>query len=126
MKRVAIVLVAITLLGIALTACGPTENPVYTDEKQPITVGVGQQFNIVVDSNPTTGFQWTAAFDGKLLAQMGKVYAPPAQAVPGAGGKDTFTFQGVAPGTTDLTLNYARSFESVPPAQKKVFKVTVK
>ena len=127
MKKLSVFLLGLSLATLLLGACS-SQPAVYTDEKQPVTVGVGQQFNVVLDSNPTTGYGWTATIDAKFLTQVAKNYAAPTTTLVGAGGQDTFTFQGVAAGTTDLVFKYARSFDppTTAPAQTKTFKVTVK
>jgi len=130
MKKFGFLFVSVLLLSLALAACTPTPTPtpVFTDEKQPVSVNVGQQFVVELESNPTTGFIWTATFDAKVLSQVSKDYtaSPAAPGLVGSGGKDKFTFKAVAAGTTDLTFGYHRSNESVPYAQTKIFKVTVK
>ena len=141
MKRLTVLLVSALVLALALAACPaptpatPTVGPgvpqytpvVYTDQSKPITVSTGMQFIVELDSNPTTGFMWTATFDARVLSQVSQDYRPdPATpGLVGSGGKDRFTFQAMAAGTTDLAFTYHRANETTY-AQSKIFKITVK
>jgi len=143
MKRLISLCLSVLLLSLVLAACpapAPTPAPTattkptpavttYTDEKTPITVNVGQQFAIALNSNPSTGYVWTAQFDAKVLSQAGKTFeSSQATPMPGSGGTDRFVFQGLTAGTIDLKFSYARSFDppGTAPVETKVFKVTVK
>jgi predicted secreted protein len=92
-------------------------------------IGVGQQFAVLLHSNPSTGYGWTAQFDAKALSQVSKTYeSSQATPMPGSGGTDRFLFQGLTAGPADLKFTYARSFDppGTAPAQTMIFKVTVK
>jgi len=129
MKRAGTLLAGM-LLAMALSACNPFAPPSYSDDSQPINVGVGKEFAVELDSNPTTGYSWGVDFDSKNLSQVSKSYSsslsPPGMV--GAGGTDRFTFKALAAGTTDLKFKYYRTFEpaTIPPIQTKTFKVIVK
>ena len=82
-----------------------------------VEVKAGETFTIVLDSNPTTGFQWTAQAnvgDAKMLEQTAHQYiAPNAGEAPVAGmaGIEEWTFRAVNTGTTRITLSYDRPWE---------------
>src|SRR3712207_576029 len=42
------------MLTLLLAGCGPE----VTDPDTPLEVEVGERFDIVVESNPTTGYEW--------------------------------------------------------------------
>jgi predicted secreted protein len=92
-----------------------------------VTVGKGGQLTVRLDSNHTTGYQWLVkpgVPSNLAIAGDVKYEGPAADAPPGAGGADVFTFRATATGTQQLTLVYARSFEpNNPPA--KTFTVSV-
>jgi len=103
---------------VVLTACSSdTTSEVELREQDSgskQTLSVGQRLKIVLESNPSTGYQW--ALDGALLPQLeqaGKaVYVPDAGAnYPGAGGVEEWDFVAKVPGEGNLKLKYWRSFE---------------
>jgi predicted secreted protein len=97
------------------------------------TISVGEVMQISVEENTTTGYHWkVVGIDPKALKQLAYVVQP-SQAnnspVPpaGNGGITTLQFQGVAPGQTNLKINYAPFYSSDPKhiAEKIRIKVTV-
>ncbi len=91
-----------------------------------ITIPVGISFTINVKANPTTGYAWEAGFDQSLL-KLVKQYTPSDSGAIGAGGIESFEFQGMRAGETEIYLNYKRSFEpNNPSLDTKIFKVTIK
>ena len=98
----------------------------YTDAAQRITVPAGVSFTINVKANPTTGYTWEVGFDQSLL-KLVRRYTPSGTGMIGAGGVESFEFEGMRAGETEVYLNYKRSFEPNNPAlETKNFKVTVK
>lgn len=98
------------------------------DNGKPITLVKGQTLLVTLPSNPTTGYSWAVtSIDASILQQQGDPqYTAPANAMPGAGGTQTFTFIAAAPGTTTLTLGYRRPFEAnTPPVEVFSAAVTV-
>jgi predicted secreted protein len=90
-----------------------------------VQLSAGQEMEVVLDGNPTTGFLWeTAAVDTSVLRQLGEPDFRPDTELLGSGGKFTFRFEAVASGQTLLQLVYHRPWETgVPP--EKTFEVTV-
>ena len=114
MKRFLIVAAALALMaGLAggLTA--------YTSAAgtggQATALGVGDTYEVVLDSNPSTGYQWLVDFDAGYLELVNRHFEvdsnlnPPA---PGTGGKETFVFRAVAKGSTQVELTYKRPWEN--------------
>jgi inhibitor of cysteine peptidase len=90
----------------------------------------GEVMMITLESNPSTGFNWFATIaDTNVLVQMGEPeFEEPSSSTPlvGAPGKLTIFFQAVNPGTTTLTLDYERGWETgVVPAQTITITVEV-
>jgi predicted secreted protein len=77
---------------------------------------VGEEFSIVVASNPSTGFSWKVVepLDARV-AFVAQSYegAPPVGStpMPGAGGKATLRFKAVSTGEASVTIRYARPWE---------------
>lgn len=107
-------------LGCGLTA-------VAADPK-PIAVTVDQEFNITLRYNATTGYQWQLAkpVDETLLKLTGSEYKRPESGLIGAGGDQVWTFKALAPGKTQVELQYLRPWEKgTPPARTTNFVVVI-
>ena len=118
--------IAVALMISLVSGCGLGGVKVYSDPGQAITVRVDQQFIITLESNPTTGYQWKADFDQSLLRLVGSKFESSEQeGAVGAGGKQSFTFQGLDQGQTCVTLGYQRPQEE-RPVDEKVFTVNIK
>ncbi len=138
MKFIKATLVILFIVSL-LVGCTPANNPTpasqpatssgsleLTNPAQRITVPVGVSFTINVKANPTTGYTWEAGFDQSLL-KLVKRYTPSGSGAIGAGGVESFEFEGMKTGETEIYLNYKRSFEpNNPSLESKTFKVTVK
>ena len=90
-----------------------------------IEVQQGEIFNVTLQGNQTTGYNWMIkSIDPAILELQGDpVYTPDSDAA-GSPGTMTMTFKAVAPGETTLGLEYQRPWaETVPP--EKTFEVTI-
>jgi len=95
------------------------------DSGSAIKMKPGDTVEIVLDTNPTTGYQWKALpWDTEIIEQMDKpVYKSRSKAI-GSGGELTFYFKALSTGQTLLKFIYFRAFEKdVPPV--KSFEVTI-
>lgn len=80
--------IPLILLLTSCTQC-PANQPSGTEEGTVITTRVGQQFRIVLDSNPTTGYQWKYTEDPEdLLKLVDSKYDPGHPERIGGGGFD--------------------------------------
>ena len=104
--------------------------PSFDNPDQIIDVSAGQEFRIVLDANPTTGFEWqlAAPLDETLVTLVGDAYSVPSTpGRTGAGGKHTWTFKAMRRGQTVIALKYSRSWEKrVDPLKKVIFTVIVR
>lgn len=73
---------------------------------------VGDTYALLLDSNPTTGYQWQVEFDESLLELVDQRYEPGWGNVVGAGGKEVFVFRGLAVGIADVGFTYKRPWEN--------------
>ncbi len=95
------------------------------------TLKKGEVMSISLESNPSTGYSWYATIaNTNVLVSMGEpVYQEPSAAstpVVGAPGTQIFYFQAVEVGTTTITLDYKRGWETnVAPVQTVAFTVEV-
>ena len=93
-----------------------------------IKVKVGQEFNITLESNPTTGYQWQLAkeLDRSIVELVRSEYRPSESGLLGAGGTEVWTFKAVKGGTAEISFEYVRSWETdVPPIKEKNFGIIV-
>lgn len=122
-------LLPIILLGLIILLSGCSAgNPIQLyqiDSGRAIKMKLGDTLEIVLDANPTTGYQWKALpWDTEVIEQIDKpVYKSRSKAI-GSGGELTFHFKALSTGQTLLEFIYFRDFEKdVPPI--KSFKVTI-
>jgi predicted secreted protein len=109
-----------------LTACSNTVS--ITDPSKPIEVKAGNEFQIVVEANPTTGYHWeiVGELDGSLQL-VSREYNGSQPAAVGSGGVDIWKFKAATPGQVSITLGYyPPSNEPTDPQQTTTFMVIVK
>ena len=121
MKYYALLLLALSLLA---TGCRSLEE---TDPATPIEVKAGDEFTIVVQSNPSTGYRWQLAepLDETIIHLLAKEYREDKPIRPGSGGWDVWKFEAVAPGETEITLNHFPANSDTVPYETATFTVTV-
>jgi len=95
------------------------------DARSTVEIVCGERLQVVLNANPTTGYQWAVeAVDPNVLKTVGEGFYPPDSRLVGAGGKAEWSFDALSPGRTTLKLIYRRPFEKdVPPV--KTFERTV-
>jgi inhibitor of cysteine peptidase len=118
------------LLLLLLSGCagsGPsTLNLKATDANKTFQLHPGDQVVIMLDANPSTGFDWDIdQTNNTVLASQGKTFQASSNGAPGSGGTDTFTFKALTAGTVNLSLKYWRSFEG-PSSITNRYAVTLK
>jgi inhibitor of cysteine peptidase len=88
-----------------------------------IEVRHNEEFEIELDSNPTTGFTWEANFDKNMIELKRKVFDRSSGEI-GAGGKEKFCFSGLRIGETTVQMIYKRPWED-SPLKKISFKIKI-
>jgi predicted secreted protein len=119
------------LLGAPLWTDPGTTDATYGDPAHPITLPVGQQFTVRLESNPSTGYEWqmdlAAAMPVELVREEYK--APDTDTdtdVVGAPGQQRFVFQAVAEGAVTIEFSYVRPWEEgVSPADTRTVHVAI-
>lgn len=125
MRKLIVLAISLLLIASLLVACVAQQPKEYSDPGQEIEIGVGKKFVIVLDSNPTTGYNWEADFDEDFLKLVQDEFKPAEDKdLVGAGGEQRFTFEGVKKGKTEVTLTYRRSWEE-GFIDQKVFEVSI-
>jgi inhibitor of cysteine peptidase len=88
------------------------ENPIVgKDDPKNITIKQGEQFAIQLESNPTTGYEWIPEFNDSIINLTSHSFESWQPGMPGASGNDTFAFDGLSHGQTNLEFTYKRSWE---------------
>jgi inhibitor of cysteine peptidase len=70
----------------------------------------GKEFNIIVKSNPTTGYSWEPSYDDKFVSLTGQDYQRTSSAI-GSGGTLELSFLPLKPGMTRIVLSLKRPWE---------------
>ncbi len=127
MLRLLIIVIVSLLYACAAKASHDesTKQLTEADTGRSIELHIGDELEVTLPANPTTGFQWeVSAVDTSILRSIGKPKFEPSNDAVGSGGQVTLRFKAVEVGQTGLKLIYHRPFEKdVLPA--KTFEVTV-
>lgn len=123
MKRILIFI----LLTILLMSCTtPTSTPsaqtrlALTDPFQPMEVLTGETFNIVIDSNPSTGYHWEIVSELNGVEFISTEYTADEPVAPGSGGVDVWTFKAISAGEVKITFGYFPPDVNVTEPQQTV------
>ena len=124
--RLAAALLAAALL---LAGCGGSSTERFEDPSS-IEVDAGTEFEVVLDSNPTTGYEWRLAEepDAAVVEYVGSEYAqdPDSEGLDGAGGQETLTFKAGDAGSTTIELEYVFAGGERRTATKRDIPLTVR
>ena len=103
------------LLVVSLSGCLKMADSSETHKK------VGEIFELGLESNPTTGYQWQLAqpLNEDIVMLINSEYFPPEGELVGAGGKEIWTFETVGPGTVEISFKYIRPWEVDVPVEKE-------
>ena len=78
-----------------------------------INVGVGEKFDIYLQSNPSTGYTWMEPrFDSNFLSLTCSQFIPPVSNLNGAPGYQKYTFNALKAGDTQIIMEYKRPWEN--------------
>jgi len=100
----------------------------FTDPGAVFEVDPGDEFTIVLESNPSTGYSWELEVEplAYVVRHVRSAYVEPDTDLVGAAGRQEITFEAVGDGTAVIQLWYVRSFEDSPePAGRAEFEVRV-
>ena len=125
MKKYVMLLFIVMAVWIRCTT--PTIEKTEADSGTTVELKKGHRLDVVLNANPTTGYQWEIVnVDTTILLHLETEYKPD-EAPPGilgTGGKSIFHFQGGNTGKTALEIIYHRDFEeNIPPIE--TFELTI-
>jgi predicted secreted protein len=116
--------ISMSVLMLLLVGCGTSTSLTGSDNGKTIQAHVGDEINIALDANPTTGYGWSIEKNnGTLLTLKQSNYSASSSAI-GSGGTQTLTFVAKSVGTANLQLKYWRSFEGDKSITRR-FAVTI-
>ena len=87
-------------------------------ELSEITVKYGQTFDIVLESNATTGYQWMSEYDSGMLELIESKYIVQGEGI-GAGGVEIFTFKPKEVDDIKIRFIYKREWEDYHIEEKE-------
>ncbi len=131
MKTIFVFLCTAIVLASCSTPPAPTNipqtRPTLTDPSQPIEVQTGETFNIVIESNPTTGYHWEIIGELSNIEFVSKDYQADEPVATGSGGIDIWTFKAVSSGEAQIALGYfPPDMNATEPDQIVTFSIIVK
>ena len=98
----------------------------YFPEDKTIATKNNDDFFVILEANPTTGYQWEVDFDSDYLELTNREYVTPSSGLVGAGGDETFNFLALKSGQTEITFSYLRSWEKdISPIEEKIYQITI-
>jgi inhibitor of cysteine peptidase len=93
-----------------------------SDDGKTIEVASGEDVDIELNGNPTTGYQWQLEGESSpVIRQISEPEFKPATAAIGSGGKVLIKFKATNIGKAGVKLVYKRSWEKTSPS--KTFKI---
>ncbi len=111
-------ILSISFLCLFTPSCASPEAPVApAANPEKLSCRLGETIEVLLESNPTTGYQWFVVDAGNPnLKLLGSEYRPSSASenLCGAGGNTAFYFKAVAAGTSSLKFKYARPWENAP------------
>lgn len=113
------------LMLVLLGACSAAQTLNLDDDGMRLELKTGDEVELVLPGNPTTGYEWVVIEAPSNLQQVNETEFVAESDLIGAGGDFHFRFRATAPGTAQLILTYERPFEEVEPLDAFEIEVTV-
>ena len=116
------------LVLVLLASCGGGIEVTGEDEGSTVEAAVGDTITLVLDSNATTGYAWhlTEDTDPDVIEVVSSDYElTDDPGLAGGGGEETWVFEAVGPGTTDVNLTYYFQDDADEPTEDFGFTVVV-
>jgi inhibitor of cysteine peptidase len=116
--------IALVAAAALLGACGDDGGTTIVldaaDSLSEVSLDVGDQLDVELEANPTTGYSWELGPLPDGLELVSSDFEEPGGSLVGAGGTQVFVFDVTAPGTGILRFEYVRVFEDPVVAEKIV------
>lgn len=117
----------VCIISVITAVLLPANAQEYDEQNRIIEANAGQTFNIIIASNPTTGYQWKLAqsLDEKIIKFISSRYIAPKKRLIGSQGKEEWVFKAAGKGVATIILEYIRPWEGDTTAKKVIFTVIV-
>ncbi len=93
---------------------------------QTIRTKANDSFSLILTTNPTTGYQWKLDLDPDHIELTSREYVPYSSGIEGSEGEETFNFNALKAGETEIAFYYVRSWEeNVLPREEKVYRIII-
>ena len=111
-KILAITVVVLALAGLAggLSAFAHNGSGGSGPQGQAKDLAVGETYELALESNGTTGYQWLVECDENFLEIIDRRFEVDSDLL-GAAGKQVFVLRAVGAGTVDVVFSYQRPWE---------------
>ena len=110
-------------INVEITCDDFAENP--TSSRNDFEMEIGDKLYVVLCSNPSTGFEWSYEMsDDSVIKEEDHDFEEPDSNLPGAAGKETWTFEAVDKGTTIIDMDYSQPWEG-GIKQEWTYRITV-
>jgi inhibitor of cysteine peptidase len=92
-----------------------------------MTVKTGETFDLVLPSNPSTGYRWgiIPELDENIVEFVEQNYVSEQPVIPGSGGVDVWTFRAGNAGDTTVVLGYYPPSNPNDPEEVVTFSIHV-
>lgn len=117
----------VVILALSLLACsGVAKNITIVGGSsvgEEVEVAAGGSITVMLESNPTTGFQWSEEAqisDTEILKQVGHEFIGPESEPPpppGTPGQEVWKFEALKQGTATIYMEYSRPWEGGEKAE---------
>lgn len=119
------------LTGFIILSCNHKSiDIIIVNSNHHIEISVGDTLNLIFETNPSTGYQWSIENSGtSFIQQIDKVFIADNnnENIVGGGGKIIISFKSLMLGETIINTKYARPFElDLPPLIENVITIIVK
>jgi inhibitor of cysteine peptidase len=94
------------------------------DNGHTVKLAVGDELELSLSENPTTGYQWELTAKAEPVCKLVKDDFEAPTRTPGSGGVHRWQFRAVQPGIGKIALQYRRSWEE-GAAPARSYQVTV-
>lgn len=130
--RLILIIVFIAALLPGLYACSTDDaakelSVDITSSGKEVSIASGGTLTVTLESNASTGYRWNEnanISDKAVIQQISHKYQAAATPMPGAPGKEIWTFKALQAGKSVVSMEYRRPFEpNAEPA--KTFTLTV-
>lgn len=129
LKIVSMLLMAVFSLSMVSGVFAADNYVIPFKEEKQLTVTVNENFNIKLESNPSTGYQWFPDVNPRFLKITGINYYSQEDlnesGIVGESGTQEFIFKALKAGKTDITMKYVRSWEKCLPAEEIIYHINI-